>query len=239
MTAVSTRDDAVARAERIRAGIRSLAELQQDITDAYHARDWQTLGYDTWESYVAGEFGGAMPRLGRNERRELVVSLRAEGLSTRAIAAAAGTDDRTVRRDLSDAATAAPELDTAEPDDEPTPTPVTGRDGKTYTPKPKSTRPDMLSDDDLAELNDNPRPAAPRPEQKPARKRPAAPRTDVVATVNRVLTRANEAADAADEITAEHLKNRADEAATWSRNLARHVQSLNRLLTLMEGTTDA
>lgn len=161
-TAVSTRDDAVARAERIRTGIRALAELQQDITDAYHARDWSTLGYDTWEAYVAGEFGGTLPKLDRGKRRDLVVSLRAEGLSTRAIAAATGTDDRTVRRDIAGAANAAPD---AEPIPEP---PVTGLDGKTYTPKPHVT--DLISPDDVAELNALPSPVKPEPEKR--RRRP-------------------------------------------------------------------
>lgn len=100
-TALSTRDDAVARAERIRAGIRSMSELQQDIADAYHARDWATLDYKSWDAYITGEFGGAMPRLDRAERRELVVNLRAEGLSTRAIVAATGAAKSTVESDLS------------------------------------------------------------------------------------------------------------------------------------------
>lgn len=127
------RDEAVARAERIRAGIRSMSELQQDIADAYHARDWETLGYQTWDSYVTGEFGGAMPRLDRTERRELVVNLRAEGLSTRAIAAATGVDQKTVVNDQR-AVRSGEEISSpgkeAEPD-----RPVTGLDGKTYEPK--------------------------------------------------------------------------------------------------------
>lgn len=237
-TEVSTRGDAVARAERIRSGIRSLVELQQDITDAYHARDWQTLGYDTWEAYVAGEFGHALPRLGRDERRELVVSLRAEGLSTRAIASATGSSVGTVHGDMATCSelNTSDDEDDADPELEPKPErPVTGLDGKTYSPR--STRPDMLSDDDLAELN-GATPAA-KPDSKPTRKRPTTTRTDVVATINRALTRANEAADAADQITADHLKNRAGEATTWSRNLAHHMQSLNRLLDLMKEITDA
>src|SRR5687768_8963598 len=53
----STRDEAVARAERIRTGIESMAALQDDIAAAYHRRDWTTLGYDSWDGYVSGEFG--------------------------------------------------------------------------------------------------------------------------------------------------------------------------------------
>ena len=136
----ATRDEAVARAERIRAGIRSMNELQQDIADAYHARDWETLGYSTWDAYVSGEFGGSMPRLDRDERRELVVNLRAEGLSTRAIAVATGVHKDTVRNDLSTGENS--------PVDEPTP--VIGINGKTYEPNQTadaSEEPEELSQD--------------------------------------------------------------------------------------------
>jgi len=120
-----------------------MAELQGDIAAAYHARDWEALGYDSWDAYVSGEFGSAMPRLDRAERRELVVNLRAEGLSTRAIAAATGVAQQTVNRDLAGDSFESPE-----------PTPIIGTDGKTY--EPRSSRPDMISDRQLAELNAGP-----------------------------------------------------------------------------------
>lgn len=220
-TELSTRDDAVARSERIRAGIRSLAELQQDITDAYHARDWATLGYDTWDSYVTGEFGGTLPRLDRQERRELTVNLRAEGLSTRAIASAAGADDKTVRNDLRDAG-----AECSAPADD---VPIIGQDGKTYNIRGEHG-PEIDVPPDQWTRAPNSKDAADQLNPTPER----APRTDVVATVNRAISRANDAADSADKITAEHLKNRTDEIAAWHRNLARHAQSLQRLLNLME-----
>lgn len=137
-TELSTRDEAVARAERIRAGILSLTDLQADIAAAYQAQDWTTLGYNTWEDYITGEYGGQMPRLDKASRRELVVNLRGEGLSTRALAVATGQSQANVRNDLTDAG-----------EQKCSPAPVTGRDGKTYTPT-----------------------AAPTPEQKPHRRRP-------------------------------------------------------------------
>lgn len=145
---VSTRDIAVARAERIRAGIRSLADLQQDIVDAYQARDWETLDYSSWESYVSAEFGHAMPRLEREERRELVVNLRAEGLSTRAIASATGTHKDTVRNDLSDVSGG----ENSPPDGGADAAPVTGLDGKQYTAQPMSqTRQEDQTEEEIEE----------------------------------------------------------------------------------------
>lgn len=68
-------------------------------------------------------------------------------------------------------------------------------------------------------------PAAQRPQQRA--------RTDVVATVNRALLRAQEAARAADEITRQHLAGRKQEAATWGRGLSRSLESLQRLHDLL------
>ena len=86
-------------------------------------------------------------RLPREERRDAVCSLRESGLSTRAIAAAVGVDQKSVRNDL-----VAGEENSSP--DEPVvdaevvkPTPVTGTDGKTYRPKRK------------------PKPKPPKPEQ--------------------------------------------------------------------------
>ncbi len=97
------------------------------IVQAYRRRAWAALGYDSWDNYCAAEFKSAQLRLPREERQEVVLSLRESGgMSTRAIAAATGTDQRTVRRDLNaGAANAAPG-------------PVTGVDGKQYQP----TRPE-------------------------------------------------------------------------------------------------
>lgn len=73
----------------------------------------------------------------------MVASLRKAGMSTRAIAAATGMDQRTVRRDLGGGeANAAPE-------------PVTGLDGKSYSPRHPV---DAISADQLAELNVRPGP---------------------------------------------------------------------------------
>lgn len=122
--ATATRDVAVRRAERIRAGVVNYAQTRRDIADAYAHRDWQALGYESWETYLAGEFGEELRALAgadRVERRDAVAELRQSGMSTRAIGSALGASEATVRRDLSGASFDAPEA-------------IVGADGKSYSP---------------------------------------------------------------------------------------------------------
>ncbi|GAA2838192.1 hypothetical protein RMN57_13005 [Kitasatospora sp. CM 4170] len=95
------------------------------IQEAYTTRTWAVLGYDSWDAYCATEFGQTRLRLPREERQEVVASLRESGLSVRAIASATGVGVGTVHRELSSAGV-------------PNGTPaVQGADGKTYA----ATRP--------------------------------------------------------------------------------------------------
>lgn len=140
MTEIATVDEARARAERIRTGLDSVHHTRNDIIDAYQARDWEALDYDSWASYVETEFVAATRlRLPREDRRELVSTLRDAGMSTRAIADATGTSKNTITNDLSQIGTPEPEA-------------VTGLDGKGYAAsKPAVT--DLISPGDVAELN--------------------------------------------------------------------------------------
>jgi len=98
---------ATERADRIRAGLRKWTELVEDIKAAFAARDWDALGYSSWDSYVAGEFGQFLPRFGSgDERRQIVMDLSDAGLSTRAIAAATGTSKSSVSRTTQEETTA-------------------------------------------------------------------------------------------------------------------------------------
>jgi hypothetical protein len=117
---VAIRDPATARnrADRIREG---LEELKPLILAAWEARDWEVLGYSSWQEYVVGEYGGQL-RLGRTERQEAVKELHDVGMSTRAIGSVLGVHHGTVARDVANATTE--------------PTPITGLDGKTYQPPP-------------------------------------------------------------------------------------------------------
>ncbi|MEV6504845.1 hypothetical protein AB0M61_01825 [Streptomyces sp. NPDC051642] len=93
-------EEARARADRIRSGMRVLAEWQQDVIAAYAARDWDALGYETWDTYIDGEYGEHRVRLPREQRREIVAGMSAAGMSSRAIGSAVGSSHVTVQNDL-------------------------------------------------------------------------------------------------------------------------------------------
>ncbi|MFP1155538.1 hypothetical protein ACK280_26220 [Mycobacterium sherrisii] len=93
-------DASAARAltDRIKVGVEAVWEL---ITQAYVERAWDALGYSSWDDYCTREFGTARLRLPREERAEVVASLRESGLSIRAIASATGDSYGTVQAELS------------------------------------------------------------------------------------------------------------------------------------------
>lgn len=98
--ALPAEEEARARADRIRSGMRVLAEWQQDVIAAYAARDWDALGYETWDAYIDGEYGEHRVRLPREQRREIVAGMSAAGMSSRAIGSAVGSSHVTVQNDL-------------------------------------------------------------------------------------------------------------------------------------------
>lgn len=96
------------------------------IQEAYASRVWAVLGYDNWDEYCATEFGHCRLKLPREERQQIVTSLRDAGFSTRAIASATGVNRETVRQEAS------------APDRKLSPAaPIVGLDGKTYSVKPQ------------------------------------------------------------------------------------------------------
>src|SRR5690606_22018851 len=90
-----------------------------DLIEAYTTRAWEALGYASWDDACRVELGAGRIKIPRSERPEVVEAMRGAGMSTRAIAAATGVSDGTVRNDLSTAQNYAPAT-------------VTGIDGKTY-----------------------------------------------------------------------------------------------------------
>lgn len=90
--------DARALTDRIKVGVEAIWEL---IKQAYEERAWDALGYISWDDYCTREFGTSRLRLPREERAEVVASLRESGLSLRAIASATGLNHQTVANDLS------------------------------------------------------------------------------------------------------------------------------------------
>jgi len=89
--------EARALTERIRLAADDLWEL---IVIAYQSKTWKVLGYDTWDDYVGRELGDLKIRLPKEDRREIVATLRDNGLTLSAISAATGYDRKTVTNDL-------------------------------------------------------------------------------------------------------------------------------------------
>jgi RNA polymerase subunit RPABC4/transcription elongation factor Spt4 len=121
--ALSTPAEAAARAEEIRG---HLTLGFGKLTVAREKRDDLALGYPSWWAYVSGEFGD-LDALGlpAEERRYVVSSMRADGMSQRVIAERLDTSVGTVNADLRKAGTQVAE--------------VTGADGKVYTKPQRST----------------------------------------------------------------------------------------------------
>lgn len=117
---VISAQDARNLTDKIKAGTAALWEL---IKEAYASRAWASLGYASWDDYCTQEFGTSRIRLPREERREVVASMREQGMSTRAIASGIGVSQDTVNRELARERNRSPESGLS---------PVTGTDGKTY-----------------------------------------------------------------------------------------------------------
>jgi hypothetical protein len=96
---ILTTIDARALTDQIKTGVEAVWHL---ISRAYTERAWSALGYASWDDYCTREFGTSRLRLPREERAEVVSSLRESGLSIRAIASATGTGTRQVQEDLRD-----------------------------------------------------------------------------------------------------------------------------------------
>jgi transposase-like protein len=121
--AITTQQEARVLTDRIKVAVEGTWLL---IQDAYTSRAWAALGYPNWDSYCTEEFGASRLRLPREERQEVVASLRESGLSIRAIVAATGISDKTITKDLRQVSEST------------TPDEITGTDGKSYS----SSRPE-------------------------------------------------------------------------------------------------
>lgn len=132
--ALPTEQEARTLTDRIKVAVEGTWLL---IQEAYTSRAWGALGYDTWDTYCAAEFGTARLRLPREERQEVVASLRESGMSLRAISSATGISPATAMRD-------------SRVSDE-TPSVVLGTDGSTYVATrtvPQQTDDNLLDGDD-------------------------------------------------------------------------------------------
>lgn len=93
-----------ARARALTRRLRDALDLSLDLlTEAFHGRAWEVLGYASWSAYCAAELP-ALALLGKGmpaeQRQGVVVELRRQGMSHAAIAKPLGVGVGTVHRDL-------------------------------------------------------------------------------------------------------------------------------------------
>jgi transposase len=88
--------EAIALTDKIRAAIDWTWEL---VFEAFIRRGWIAMGYESWDAYCDSEFGARL-RLPPEIRQEWVFSLKAAGMSKRAIASGLGVSEGTVRNIL-------------------------------------------------------------------------------------------------------------------------------------------
>lgn len=252
-SADATLDAHAARAltDQIKVAVEGTWQL---IERAYVTRAWAVLGYLSWDDYCQREFGTSRLRLPREERQEVVASLRESGLSTRAIAAATGVDRNTVMSDLRQVAEIQP------PDPE-----IAAAGVQNRTPQPPSERGLLLDMHGISgpvevpagpladELRDLARHAAdddPDEPRQPLRQapprvtgtdgkayattRPAAPskpRIDVPRVINSALIQIANARRALDELTPAQVAHQSEEARrAWTANLSESLEALTGFL---------
>lgn len=114
-------EQARALTERIRTGTEVIWEL---LSQAYIEGAWIALGYASWDDYCTSEFGTSRIAIPREDRQEVVLSLRQSGLSQRAIASATGVSQATIYDDLQVTGNRSPDGGAV----------IIGLDGKTYQP---------------------------------------------------------------------------------------------------------
>lgn len=194
--------------DKIKVGVEGVWHL---IEEAYTSRAWAALGYSSWDDYCTREFGTSRLRLPREDRPEVVASLRESGLSLRAIASATGYSEPTVRRSLAGASNDAPAPHAAEAEDAEESAPrandpvsaetITGTDGKTYP----AARTGRL----------NPRPAA-------------------EISLNSISSLADRAARETQKLTADQIRRVKPNATEWIGGIRRSVETLQGLLAALE-----
>lgn len=176
MTEVETRQATAEEARRLTDRIKiALEGTYQLLIEAYQSRSWAVLGYDSWDDYCTREFGTSRLRPPREDRQEVVASLREAGLSLRAIAAATQQSEATVRRDLS---TASPPQENDAVDEQSANDNYgqsrgrTGLDGRVRPSTRPKPQPEPLDPDgwptDEPDATSQPVPAPPTPTPRPA-----------------------------------------------------------------------
>lgn len=144
-----TPDEARKLTDRMHTALGVLTEL---YIEAYQRRAWAALGHPSWDAYIAAEFGRYHLRLPAEERDEAIASMRAAGLSIRAIAATGVASKKTVERSI--AASGVANDDTC-----------TGTDGKKYdaVARAKARREAEIAAPETSPSDDAAHPGTPAP----------------------------------------------------------------------------
>src|SRR5699024_1151181 len=139
--------------DKIRAGLEGVFEL---IKSAYSGFAWKALGYASWDEYVQREFGNLSLRPPREYRDEIIGSMRAAGMSVRAIATATQLGRDTVHRELSSPGVrnrTPVHADGTEPGNGIDETRILGQDGRQYPAhKPAPDMPDTFPSEPIEQL---------------------------------------------------------------------------------------
>lgn len=98
-TVTVSRTEAEQRTARIRG---KLADALDDLVEAFFDGVHTALGYESWDEYVAGEFGDLRFKVAAVERRQKVKELRGRGMPVKVAADLFGVTERTVKRDSSE-----------------------------------------------------------------------------------------------------------------------------------------
>jgi predicted XRE-type DNA-binding protein len=131
------KERAEARQERARLRFRALLGswelLLEDVGAAYADRDWEHLGYASWDEYAVATYTVADLKLSTEVRREMAAYLLDSRLSQRAIASVLGVSQSTAGRVVREVEAAA-----GESSDSPEGKVTIGTDNRKYTrPKPR------------------------------------------------------------------------------------------------------
>lgn len=118
----------------------SLHESSKLYIHAWQHQVWKTLGYDSWDAYINGEFGDLRVKLTGQKRTETVIEMAEAGMPTRAIATSTGISKSSVNREIQKAQAAQKLPETLE---------TTGLDGKVRTSKKK---PALEMDDSFLDM---------------------------------------------------------------------------------------
>jgi hypothetical protein len=240
-----SKETARALTEQIQTGLRRAAEMVGQtvglIKEAYERGAWKALGYATWDDYCVAKFATDIQKLTGAGRLQAVAELTGgeRPMSNRAVAAALGVDESTVRADRRAGAenpAPAPERE-AEAEAAPGIEVVDAEvvDEHQTEPEPEDTRPQRRvvrgadGKNYVASTRDVPPPA---PRKRGSRRTHQQVVEAMTASLTGIATVLDDITDLDGSITR-------DEAAEFLRDLTQQVRALNRVKNLLKKYAEA